>query len=283
MDIMIVENHFQKMIKEWALELISNTDKKYTQNRLLGDIVVKTGVDRGMVKKFIKELVDEGELFYTYQYGCSFLEKSIYKVCSVSERVLLAPAGLNVVADEKKICVILKHGASFGTGQHPTTRLSLQAIDWFMEQKEYFDIVSKGTALDVGTGSGVLAIAAVKLGMHQAIGLDIEAISRKEAKENVAVNGLSEQIHIMDKDVNEITGSFSLITANLRFPTLKQLVSKLRNLALAGGGLVLSGVKEEEISNLRMIYEKTGFQCQRQWIENRWAGLVFIRNGIERA
>ncbi len=278
-----MKNHLQKMIKEWALELISNADKKYTQNRLLEDIVVKTGVGRGMVKKFVRELVDEGELFYTYQYGCSFLESSIYKVCSVSERVLLAPAGVNVVADEKKICVTLEHGASFGTGQHPTTRLSLQAIDWFMEQNEYFDIVSKGTALDIGTGSGVLAIAAVKLGMHQAIGLDIESISRKEAKENVAINGLSEKIHIMDKDVNEIFGSFSLIVANLRFPTLKQLVPTLRNLALPGCGLVLSGVKEEEMSNLRMIYEKTGFQCLRQWVENRWACLVFIRNGIKKA
>jgi ribosomal protein L11 methyltransferase len=280
MDKIIVESHLRITIKEWALDLISSTEKKYTQNRLLEEIVIKTCEDRGMVKKLIRELVDEGELFYTYQYGCSFLERSIYKVFSVSERVLLAPAGVNVVAEEEKICVKLEYGASFGTGQHPTTRLSLQAIDWFMEQKEYFDIVSKGTALDIGTGSGVLAIAAVKFGIHMAIGLDIEAISRKEAKENVAINGLSEQIQIMDKDVNEIAGSFSLIMANLRFPTLKQLASIVRDLALSGSGLVLSGVKEEEVSNLRMIYEKTGFRYLRQWVENRWACLVFIRYGI---
>jgi ribosomal protein L11 methyltransferase len=281
MDKIIKENDLQKIIKAWAFDLISSSEKKYTQNGLLGEIVSKTGVDRGIAKKLIRELVDEGELFYTYQYGCSFLEKSISKAFSVSERVLLAPAGVNVAVEEKRVCVTLEHGASFGTGQHPTTRLSLQAIDWFMEQKEYFDIVSKGTALDIGTGSGVLAIAAIKLGMHQAIGLDIESISRKEAKENVTINGLSEKIEIIDKDINKIAGSFSLIMANLRFPTLKQLASIVRKLALPESGLVLSGVKEEELSNLQMIYEKNGFQCLRQWIENRWGSLVFISNIIK--
>ncbi|MBA4366484.1 MAG: hypothetical protein C0403_02475, partial [Desulfobacterium sp.] len=92
MDKIIVENHLRKIIKEWALYLISRSEKKYTQNRLLEEIIIKTCADRGMVKELIRELVDEGELFYTYQYGCSFLERSIYKVFSVSERVLLAPA-----------------------------------------------------------------------------------------------------------------------------------------------------------------------------------------------
>jgi ribosomal protein L11 methyltransferase len=137
--------------------------------------------------------------------------------------------------------------------------------------------------LDIGTGSGVLAIASVKLGMHRAIGIDIESISRKEAIENVAINGLSEKIQIIDKDIAEITGSFSLIMANVRLPTLKQLASIIRRLTLPGGGLVLSGVKEDEINKLRMIYEEVGFQSLRQWIENKWACLVFMRNGLEGA
>ncbi|RPJ82620.1 MAG: methyltransferase domain-containing protein [Deltaproteobacteria bacterium] len=271
----------REFIKESALDLIFSSEEKYTFNRLLKELVIRTNAEPIMVRKLLKELVDEGDLFYTYQYGCSFLERSINKIFSVSERVLLAPAGVSVASGEKKICVKLERGASFGTGQHPTTRLSLQAIDWFLDQKDFFDTVSKGIALDIGTGSGVLAIAAVKFGLHQAIGLDIESISRKEAIENIAINGLSERIQILDKDINEITGRFSLIMANLRLPTLKHLAAIIRKLALPGGGLVLSGVKEDEIYGLRMIYEESGFQSLRQWIENKWACLVFIKNGIE--
>lgn len=278
-----MERSLRETIKGSALDLIFSSEEKYTLNRLLREIVFQIGAEPVMVRKMLKELVDEGELFYTYHFGCSFLERSINKILEVSDRVLLAPAGMGVRAGEKKICVKLERGASFGTGQHPTTRLSLQAIDWVMNQKENFDTVSKGTALDIGTGSGVLAIAAVKLGMRMAIGLDIESISRKEAIENVVINGLSEKIQIIEKDITEMTGSFSLVMANVRLPTLKQLAPIIRTLTLPGAGLVLSGVKEDEINRLRMIYEESGFQSFRQWIENKWASLVFIRKGIEGA
>lgn len=278
-----MERSLRETIKGSALDLIFSSEEKYTLNRLLREIVFQIGAEPVMVRKMLKELVDEGELFYTYHFGCSFLERSINKILEVSDRVLLAPAGISVRAGEKKICVKLERGASFGTGQHPTTRLSLQAIDWVMNQKENFDTVSKGTALDIGTGSGVLAIAAVKLGMRMAIGLDIESISRKEAIENVVINGLSEKIQIIEKDITEMTGSFSLVMANVRLPTLKQLAPIIRTLTLPGAGLVLSGVKEDEINRLRMIYEESGFQSFRQWIENKWASLVFIRKGIEGA
>ncbi|RJP76068.1 MAG: hypothetical protein C4522_19045 [Desulfobacteraceae bacterium] len=270
----------QQDMKGRVLDLISTAAEKYTQNRLAKELIKTGWGDRKTVKSVIRELLDNGELSYTYNYGCSFLEKSIHKVNRISERVSLAPVDVHVEEAKEKICVKLGYGASFGTGRHPTTRLSIKAIDFLLSQKSFCDSASKGMALDIGTGSGVLAITAVKLGMCSAIGLDIEAISRKEAVENVEHNDLSAKIRITGEGLDEITGDFSLILANLRLPTLIQIAPIIRSLSTPLGGVVLSGVKTEELSVLEDNYIRNGFLCLWQLVEKGWACQVFINMGL---
>ena len=133
----------------------------------------------------------QGELFYTYIHGSSFIEKSVNKPLNVSNRIVLVPAGMHGNCNPGRVTVRIIHGGSFGNGHHPTTRISLRGIDFVLNRGVFREQELKKGALDIGTGSGILAIAAVKLGIKKAVGIDIEAIARKEAIENVRVNGLA--------------------------------------------------------------------------------------------
>jgi ribosomal protein L11 methyltransferase len=273
----VVKDKLLQNLKKQTLDIVSRSEEKYTHGRLLAELIRTSGVKKAEAGKVLKALVEEGALAYTYLFGCSFLEKSIHKATLISDRVVLVPLGVRSKEFSGKISVVLGHGASFGTGRHPTTRLSIQALDLLLGQKKFFSTASKGAVLDIGTGSGVLAIAAVKLGMSRAVGLDIESISRKEAMENVEHNGLSSKIQISDKELSAITNVFSLIVANLRLPTLKQLFSRICKTLKPGGGIVLSGIKDEELLSLRELYEGARFQCVWQKVENGWACLAFIK------
>ena len=129
----------------------------------------------------------------------------------------------------------------------------------------------------MGTGSGVLAIASVILGIGRATGTDIESCARKEARENVELNGLTENIMISDQEPVELKGPFSLITANLRYPTLIALHAHIKRLTTTGSALVLSGIKTHESQRIGEVYSN-GFHFLWQEEEKEWVCLVFKRS-----
>lgn len=267
-----------KEIKKIVFEILSASDVKLTQRMLYRELVTKYKFERTEVKRAIKDLVFEGALAYTYIYGCSFIEKGFYKPVRVSNRVVLIPASLYEENHQNRVVVKISHGASFGTGRHPTTRLSIRAIDGLLKKEVLRKNGLHKTALDIGTGSGVLAIASVKLGIKRAIGIDIESISRKEAIENVACNGLSKKIEILNADIDSLSQAFFLIMANLRYPTLKQLRLQIKRKTKPGGYVVLSGVTKEEVGGLQDLYSQDEFKCIWKEVENRWACLVFQKS-----
>ncbi len=264
-------------IKKKVLEVLSVSHEKFTPIRIKKELV-KEFADKKGVEKALRELILQGEIFYTYIHGCSFIERSINKPLHVSNRVVLVPPGMHAECNPGIAVIRIIQGGSFGNGQHPTTRISLRGIDFVLHRKVFTEQELKQGALDIGTGSGVLAIAAVKLGMEKAVGIDIDPIARKEAMENVEVNGLMGQIEILDTAIDMISVRFALITANLRSPTLKQLVPHVVRMLISRGVFVVSGIREEELSSIRNVYEKEGFHCIWEENETGWSGLVFERS-----
>jgi ribosomal protein L11 methyltransferase len=126
--------------------------------------------------------------------------------------------------------------------------------------------------LDIGTGSGVLAIAAVSLGLQSAVGVDIDAVACHEARNNVALNGYDREIQIADVSLDKLPDhSFDLIMANLRPPTLVMLVSQIVRLSASKAFIVLTGFRRDEDSRLLRKIVSAGFSVIWQGEEAGWA------------
>ena len=164
---------------------------------------------------------------------------------------------------------------SFGSGRHPTTRLALRGIDAAMSLSERQFDDKETVLLDIGTGSGILAIAALHLGIGCAVGIDPDPCARAEAAENAALNGVASRFLITDQPLSQLPGGelFTIITANLRYPTLVQLCGTLAAHLAAAGSLVLSGIKSDEQAALMAVYREKGFTCRWQATEKGWVGL----------
>ena len=267
----------KEIIRRQILQTIADHANKITSRDLEKNIVQQVSVGRRDFQAALKALIAEGELAYTYLYGCTFIEKSFNRPVRVGSRVILTPPEHHPVLKKSDIAVILRPGASFGCGQHPTTRLAIQGIEYALKTLRICDCVSHAALLDIGTGSGVLAICALKLGIHRAMGTDMDPCAIAEAGENAQINGLSQRFTVLDVPAEEIDGQFHLIAANLRYPTLARLCPYIASHIPENGAAILSGIREEESEALKSIYAGLNLKCRWEAIENRWAGLVLVK------
>ena len=264
-------------LKEHILEAVSVSPEPLTFGKLGKILTDRFGTQKKVLKKAIDDLIAAGELTYTYRHGCSFIEKSFEKPVRVSERIVLVPYGMRFSGDPGDVVIKIRHGISFGSGDHPTTRLALRGIEQIFYETGQLMNKSSSSALDIGTGSGVLAIACLLFGVKRATGIDTDSCARKEARENAEINGLGNRIEISDVPVAEIEGVFSIITANLRYPTLINLYPMMIDLTGTDSMLVFSGIKVSEAYELSRFYSKEHFRCL--WVEKEkdWAGLILKR------
>jgi len=149
--------------------------------------------------------------------------------------------------------VLLERWCAFPP-DHPTTRLCLRLM------KKAFSTSRVESLLDVGTGTGVLAIAGLKLGAKSAIAVDISRIAAFSASRNMRLNSLERQLEIRLGSIDSVRGSFDLIVANLLLSPLLQLASGLRNLLSPAGVLILSGIYESELKSLETSLAKLGLE-----------------------
>jgi ribosomal protein L11 methyltransferase len=267
-----------KTVRRKLLAMVDESKQRLTPGELKKRLCGTERVDEVTLRAAIRDLVLNRELKYTYQFGCSFLEKSYEKPMRISNRVVVKPPGMVFEPDCQDIVIELFKGASFGFGDHATTRLAIQGIEAALSA--HHGIIDDGNsrALDVGTGSGVLAIAAVLLGMPRAVGIDIDPCARAEAKKNVKLNGLEYRIEILDFPVEDIKETYTLITANLRYPTLRRLCSHIAGITEKKGAVVASGITSDEVEALVDAYTRNGFQCIWKANEKGWAGVVLKKD-----
>lgn len=262
-------------IRRELLTIVNESKKRLTPAELEKSLYGKFPFDREMFKSVVKDLVLEQEFVYTYQFGCTFLEKSYNRPIRISKQVILKPPGTHYRSGPKDIVIEIQQGASFGSGEHPTTRLAIQGIETVLSGETGFGKADETRALDIGTGSGVLALAAVLLGIGSAVGIDIDPCARAEAKQNVQLNNLGHRIEIRDDFIEEISGTFSLITANLRYPTLKRFCPRMVKILDEKGTVVVSGVKTDEVRDLLYCFIQNRFRCVWKSVEKGWVGMVF--------
>ena len=264
-------------VRAHVLRMVAGSTVRVTPLALEKTLFETHGLTRQQVKAVIRDLVFDGELVYTYEFGSTFLEPSFNKPVRVSTHVILKPPGHSYQPAPEDIVVQIKPGAAFGDGRHSTSRLAIRGIEYVLKKIKSDRPEDQSRVLDIGTGSGILVLAAVRLGIHQGVGIDIDPAARSEAKENVLINRLEDRIKISEQYLETIEGCFDLVTANLRYPTLKKICPCLRKITNPDGFIVFSGIRSHELAGLIKAYGRKNFEVVWQEKELDWMGVVLNR------
>ncbi|MES1936533.1 50S ribosomal protein L11 methyltransferase [Salinisphaera hydrothermalis] len=179
-------------------------------------------------------------------------------------RLWIAPHSAEVDADDDAIIVRLDPGLAFGTGTHPTTRLCLQ---WLAAQ----DLTGR-RVVDYGCGSGILAIAAARLGAAEVVAVDIDDQAVRATRENAERNDVSDVIHTPPMDAIE-GAPFDIVLANILAKPLIALAPTLTELAAPGAPVVLAGLLTRQIDDVMAAYDPA-FTFEAPVVEDDWARLV---------
>ncbi|RMH61206.1 MAG: 50S ribosomal protein L11 methyltransferase [Zetaproteobacteria bacterium] len=183
----------------------------------------------------------------------------------IGERLWVRPS-FREPAPADKIDIVLDPGMAFGTGTHPTTRLCLRAIEQCCTQGKV------DTLLDMGAGSGILAIAACKLGVRRATAVDLAEEAVLACRENARINGVELEALLTDHPPK---ARFDLVVANILAQPLIEMAASLA--ACAQETLILSGLLVEQCEGVRQAYARQGLTLVRQEAEGQWGMLVMRR------
>ncbi len=187
-----------------------------------------------------------------------------FRPVKVSDRIVIMPPWATVTLKPEQVAVEIVPGLAFGTGEHETTRLCLLALEEFVKPGD--------RVLDTGTGSGILAIAAVKLGASGVIAVEIDDMALESARENVDRNGVADSIGLYEGSIDHpsVTGSFRIIVSNTETRTIRTLLTGFRNRLEANGVLILSGVLVEESEALAQDIAAHRFKITEASTDGEW-------------
>lgn len=170
--------------------------------------------------------------------------------------------------EDPKYILFVEPGMAFGTGTHETTRLAAGLIIEELGRK------TASSLLDVGTGTGVLALVAHRLGVARVVGLDNDAEARRTARENLELNKNTD-IQIPDADVREITEQFEIVVANIIDGVLTLLRHDLNKVLKPGGRMILSGVLTERESEFYEHFSReTGLRLLEKRTDGEWSAAI---------
>lgn len=188
----------------------------------------------------------------------------------VSNRIVIRPSWHEYPASPGEIVLIIDPKMSFGTGYHETTRLTLRLMEQHLRPPV--------TVLDVGTGTGVLAIAAIKLGASRAVGTDVDEWSFTNARENAAMNGVDDRVAIYGGTLDGVPpGRFGMVVANIQRGVLEELMPELTGRLDPEGILLLSGLLEGDEEPMNRSLRAAGFTTVGRLQENEWIALAARR------
>lgn len=200
--------------------------------------------------------------------------KQHYKPIIIGERLAIVPAWMES-PDPNRIAIKIDPGMAFGTGTHPTTQLCLELME-----KE-FVARHPSSVIDVGCGSGILSIAALKLGAKSALGVDIDSGSIVNARENANTNLVGEELIMSVGSVQEILeGKFAfckapLVVANILAPVIIRLFDAgLAELREEGGALILSGILQEQAQKVIEVAQAKGLRLNERKQMGDWVALA---------
>jgi ribosomal protein L11 methyltransferase len=199
--------------------------------------------------------------------------KAYFPVMRIGRRLVIRPTWRRHRHQPDDVVLALDPGMAFGTGLHPTTRLCLAAVEDLADR----GVLAGARVLDVGCGSGILAIAACKLGAASALGVDTDPIAIEATVANARRNALVRQIRAREGSLPTGEGAFDVVLANLIAGVLVPLAGALRRELRPGGTLLASGIFVDREAEVRQAFEAAGLAVAGRSAEGDWVALEAAR------
>lgn len=180
--------------------------------------------------------------------------KSDYLPQRIGKQLLIAPTWYDIPPADKNIHIRLDPGMAFGTGYHPTTRLSLKMLEQTIRPNQ--------SVVDIGTGSGILAIAAVKLGAKEVDAIDLDETAIPIADENIKINSIREQISLFHGEgLSDVDNKYDLIIGNILTKAILPIIPQCPSRMHTDGQVIFSGILESEMDLIKGSLEENGLEC----------------------
>lgn len=256
----------------WQLDIngINETDNElivyYDESKNISIYDIKNILDEAAKNNFVEtyELYEEDleDKNWNEEY-----EKSV-RVIKVTDKIIIKPSFKQYEPEEGQLVITIDPKMSFGTGEHQTTKLVLKFLEEYIKKG---DVV-----LDVGTGTGILAIASVFLGASKSIGIDNDEWCYLNGNENVKMNNLENKVEIRLAEINQVLEKdFDIITANINKHILLDIAEEIRNKIKKTGILILSGLLISDEEDVSKKYISIGFSPLAKMQMDEWISLTF--------
>jgi ribosomal protein L11 methyltransferase len=224
---------------------------------LLEKLVTQNVIEEFSVKEEIIEEKNWNELW----------EKS-REVIHISERIVIKPTFKEYESKEDEIVITLDPKMSFGTGEHESTKLALQLMEKYVKGNE--------NVLDVGSGTGILSIAAIKMGAAYAAAVDNDPLCYQNCTENCTLNDVVEKMKVFEGEIDLIPeNDFGLVLANIQKNILLLTSEKIKAKLKKNGIVVLSGLLLKDEKEIISHYKSIGFKFIEKKVMNDWIAIVF--------
>lgn len=212
--------------------------------------------------------VGEGKVGFEKMYEEDWANnwKKYYKPSKVGEKIVVKPIWEEYEAKDEELVVELDPGMAFGTGEHETTRMCIQALEKYVQKDS--------TVFDVGCGSGILAIAAAKLGAKLAAGVDLDPVAVESAKENVGFNNI-DNIEILHGNLIEvIDGKADIVVANIIAEIICILTEDVSRVIKPNGYFITSGIIHDRVEMVTNKLEECGFEVVKVNKDGEWNCII---------
>ena len=230
------------------------------------------------VQKFLAQLPEIGMNPHPAEVWLSDVEeedwsakwRSGFQPRRIGKRLVIAPTWHELTPNESEILIRLDPGMAFGTGHHPTTQVSMELLE---------KVIRKGDiAADIGTGTGILSIAAAKLGAARVDAVDIDGKVMPVASENLLRNGVEPIVHLKQGDgLNALCGTYHLIISNTLSEVILPMIPHCPQFLKSEGKVVLSGIMGKEAGEIEIVLRANGFQCIEIQEQDCWVGIAAMK------
>ncbi len=198
--------------------------------------------------------------------------KRFFTPVEIVPGLVIRPSWEEYQAQEGERVIVMDPGQAFGTGQHASTRMALSLLTRSLTRHPV------DRMLDVGTGTGILAMAAALYDVRLVVAIDNDPEAVRVAEENSIINKVAGAVMVSGTDLTDVKGKFSMITANIVHDVLVAMAPHLQKLLAPKGRVVLAGIlKGEQEKNCIRIYEGLGLQVLESMHEEEWAALLLQR------
>ena len=214
------------------------------------------------LKSAVEALSDNIEITEVKEEDWANNWKEYYKPLHIGKSVVIKPCWEEYEAQEGEKVIELDPGAAFGTGAHETTSMCIELIEKVMTPEI--------KALDIGCGSGILAIAACKLGAESAVAVDIDSLAVKTTLENAELNGISSITAIEGNLTDKVSGKFELVIANIVADVIISLIPDIPTFLKEDGTFICSGIIHDRADEVREAITNGGFVISEELQKKDW-------------